>query len=308
MEDDPRSRGWPGPEVLPSRCRVSRKALNYTTRIVGFAGQIRPSTRMASCRSGAARSCSSERGRSSASGSIAGSSASTRASAVAAQGSLGQPLAQRRPGLGAVLGRLAIEEAEQLAVPAGQGAAAPRGRRRSASPTSRSPAAASRRCDRPAGASAAARRGAAAPAGTPGPIARSRAGRAARPRGPPGGSELVDRQGAARREFAEQLALQHAVGKRRPERATVRQEPGPSFGGGEVEVFAGERQDLARQRHGRGDRLPRTPRRRARARSCRGRARPAGTGSGRCACRWRAAGSPRGRARRRAGRRRRRRS
>src|SRR6476659_11034575 len=37
LEEDPRSRGWPGPAVLPSRCRVSRKAFNYTTHD-GFAG------------------------------------------------------------------------------------------------------------------------------------------------------------------------------------------------------------------------------------------------------------------------------
>ena len=283
--DDPRSEGGRGPEVLPSRCRDRENLQLYTVRQGHAAVKSGPERAWRRCLLGRrAKLLAASCGRSSASGSIAGSSASTGPAPTRRPGLAGDALAQRRPGLRAVLGGLAVEEAEQLAVPAGQGAERARGRRRSASPTSALSSSSIQAM--PVGAAGASAAGAPrrgrAPAGRRRVGAARRAAGRPRPRGPPSGGELVDRQARrATRISPSSWRFSMPSGSADQSGRPLARKRARPFGGGEVEVLRRRiGDDLARQRHRRGDRAARTPRRRARGRSCRGRARRAGTGSG----------------------------
>ena len=228
---------------------------------------------------GAARSSAAGRR---ASGSIAGSSRVDQGQRRAAHGSSATRSRSAAQGWAPCSVDCAVEEAEQLAVPAGQGAERPRGRRRSASPTS-ALSSSSIQAMRSAGwriGGRARRRGGdgrrrrarsharAAPAGRPAARARQAAASSS--------------TGSAPRDANSPSSWRFSMpsGKRRPERATLARKRARPSAVARSRSSPAPREDLARQRHGRGDRAARTPRRRARARSCRGRARRAGTGSG----------------------------
>ena len=187
--DDPRSRGWPGPEVLPSRCRVRESLQLYLADL---------SPRVKSCREHAWRPDVREpraAGRASAAGRrrAARSPDPRRTGSASRHGSPPPP----RSAAGLRVSVAGIEN-RKLAVPSRQGAERP-GRRRFASPTPVS-GAASQRCGRRLAHRGRAPRPRCPAEATPARVSASKAPGA---RGPPSVGQLIERGWRPGREIAD---------------------------------------------------------------------------------------------------------